>query len=315
MDDVDRTLRNQAGVISFRQWIDGGRARHLLAKALRRRELRQVHPRVYVDHTGPLTYRQRAWAATLYAGGMLCLHSVSEETAGLGPIHVAIDRSRRVQPLADVVVHRVAQLAGKGLKGAQPPRLRAADNTIMLAGLAESDTDVVRILTDAGRPPLRTSPAQLRAALARFPTVRRRQLIAALIEDVDSGVCSVLEHGYLTRVERAHHLPTPERQARRTSAGGVQYRDMAYAEWGIDIELDGRLNHDSWAAGNRDAARDLDDVAAGRLALRLRWQQVMVDSCRTAGQVAAVLRSRGWTGTPEPCGPGCPVLTVMECGG
>ena len=71
------------------------------------------------------------------------------------------------------------------------------------------------------------------------------------------------------------------------------------------MELDGRLGHDSWTASGRDADRDLDDHAAGRETVRLRWAQVFDHPCRTADRVAAILRRRGWTGEARRCGPEC----------
>jgi hypothetical protein len=73
----------------------------------------------------------------------------------------------------------------------------------------------------------------------------------------------VLEHGYLTRVERAHGLPTPSRQVLRRTPGGKEYRDMEYDDPALVVELDGKLNHDSFAAQGRDADRDLADQVGG----------------------------------------------------
>ena len=39
--------------------------------------------------------------------------------------------------------------------------------------------------------------------------------------------------------------------------------------------------------------------------LRYGWPDATEHRCRTAAEIAAVLRDRGWTGTLRPCGPGC----------
>lgn len=111
----------------------------------------------------------------------------------------------------------------------------------------------------------------------------------------------MLEWGYLNRVERAHGLPSASRQVLRRTAGGKQYRDIEYDPFGLVVELDGRLGHDSWEAENRDADRDLDDAAAGKLSIRLRWQQVFGAPCRTAERLEQVLHARGWTGNLRRC--------------
>lgn len=139
--------------------------------------------------------------------------------------------------------------------------------------------------------------------------LRRRRLVLAVLDDVEAGACSVLERGYLTRVERAHCLPRAVRQLVRRTDAGVEYRDVEYVEFGLVVELDGRVGHDGWAAGGRDADRDLDDRAAGRETVRLRHQQVFDTPCRTATRVGAILRRRGWAGSPRSCGPEC-VLTA-----
>ena len=55
--------------------------------------------------------------------------------------------------------------------------------------------------------------------------------------------------------------------------------------------------------------RDLDQAAAGRVTVRLRHRQVLAEPCATAVRLARLLRSRGWTGAPRPCGPDCDVIS------
>ena len=126
-----------------------------------------------------------------------------------------------------------------------------------------------------------------------------------MLADVAEGACSVLEHAYLVKVERAHGLPRGCRQARATASVGVVYRDVTYAE--VDLELDGHLYHDSVEQRDRDLDRDLDAAVRSRTTIRSGYGQVFERPCRTAARIAVVLRSRGWTGTPVPCGPMCPL--------
>lgn len=65
-----------------------------------------------------------------------------------------------------------------------------------------------------------------------------------VLEDVATGVYSVLEHRYLTRVERPHGLPTARRQRVVRAGRGPAYRDVEYPTIGLVVELDGRLGHD-----------------------------------------------------------------------
>jgi hypothetical protein len=124
-----------------------------------------------------------------------------------------------------------------------------------------------------------------------------------VLTDIAQGTCSVLEHGYLHRVELAHGLPGAERQRRTTSSVGVIYRD---AEYGRQIvELDGRLFHDTAAARDSNFERDLDAAVDGRDTVRISWGQVFGRPCTTAYKIGLLLQKRGWAGAIKPCGPGC----------
>jgi very-short-patch-repair endonuclease len=125
-----------------------------------------------------------------------------------------------------------------------------------------------------------------------------------VLDDVAEGACSVLEHGYLTRVERAHGLARPRRQVVSRSQAGLVYRDVEYAG-GLVVELDGLLFHDTTEQRDRDFDRDLVAAVDGRDTVRLSWGQVFDRPCRTAGLVAALLRARGWSGAARACGPKC----------
>ena len=305
MDEVGvrRLLRSQDGVVARRQLLELDGHDHDLERMLRRKELATVHAGVYVDHTGVLSPRQRAWAAVLVAApAALCRESVLDLSHQ--PVHVAIDSSRRVRAPEGVVVHRVARLEERALWNLSPPRMRVEDAVLDLVERAGSEADLVGLLAEAVNDRL-TTAARLRAFVGERQRLRRRRLVLAVLDDVEAGACSVLEQGYLTRVERAHGLPRGVRQQLRRTASGVEYRDVEYDGLGLVVELDGRLGHEGWAAGGRDADRDLDDRAAGRETVPLRHQQVFGTPCRTASRIAAVLQRRGWTGSPRSCGPEC----------
>lgn len=296
----------QDGVVSRRQLRELGAQRHDIDRLLRRRRLTTVHPRVYVGHTGPLTPRQRAWAAVLYAApAALCGRSALADPEPHAPVHVAIDASRRLAAPDGVRIQRRRGLATQVVWNASPPRLRYEVAVLDLVEETSDELATVRLLSDAigSR---RTTIPRLRAALAARSRMPRRRWLCRLLEDLATGACSVLEHAYLTRVERPHGLPLAARQVVRTGAAGREYRDVSYA-CGLTVELDGRLGHASFDGGGRDADRDLDDVADGREVVRLRWHQVVGSPCRTALQLARILERRGWTGIPVACGPGCAV--------
>jgi len=292
--------RLQDGVLSRRQLTDGGLRKHDIERLLRQRRLRQVLPRVYVDHTGPLTPGQREWAALLYAEPAALCWRIGDRADD--EVHIAIDHDRKVTAQPGIRIHRVRSFAAM-LDGRRRPALLPEDDALCMVHEAADELAVIAILADVAAAGV--SGRRLQRALARHPSLRRRRLVAALIEDVVAGTHSVLEHGYLVRVQLPHGLPPLERQVPRSSRRGEERRDAEYGAFGLVLELDGRLNHESWQAGNRDAERDLDDLAAGRVVARLRWQQVYGGQCHTAARIAQALRARGWAGEPRPCGPAC----------
>jgi hypothetical protein len=128
--------------------------------------------------------------------------------------------------------------------------------------------------------------------------------LAGVLTDVESGTCSVLEHGYLTLVERPHGLPRGQRQTADVGRAGRIYRDVSYAEL-MHLELDGRMFHQSADARDRDFDRDLETLVDGQITTRLSYGQVFARPCWTARQVAVLLQQRGWTGSPVTCAPDC----------
>ena len=309
MDEVARVLRAQAGVISRRQALDLGMTQTQVTRALRRRDWVLVHPGVYVDHTADLAWLQRAWAAVLYAWPAALAHS-SALRAHEGPgrrerdeatIEVAVARDRSLVPPEGVRVHHLVDLDARVQWNLGPPRLRYEESALAVAASARSDLDAVAVLADACGA-RRTTAARLLDALQGLPRLRRRSWIAGVLNDVSEGTCSVLEHGYLTRVERAHGLPSGRRQVRAGDAGRSMFKDVRYDRFGLVVELDGRLFHTAVGDRDHDLERDLDDaVDRTEETLRLGYGQVFQRPCVTAVKVARVLERRGWTGQPTKC--------------
>lgn len=305
-------LELQSGVVSRAQLLDHGLSDSDIRRMVRRRLLVRVHPGVYVDHSGPLTWLQRAWAAVL-ACAPAALRDASAVRAAEGPgrrehdderpIQVAIDHSRRVLRRPGIAMERVVGLADQVLWNVSPPRQRIEHAAIRLAASCERDIDAVAHLADAVGARL-TTGARLAEALDSFSRIGRRDFLASVIADVGAGTCSTLEHGYLTRVERPHGLPTAHRQFRESSKGPL-FRDALYERLGLIVELDGRMFHSKSRRHDEDLERDLDAAISRRLTVRLGWGQVFDRSCSTAFKVGAVAVARGWDGCPTRC-PDCP---------
>ena len=312
MDEIGRLLLEQSGVISRRQVLDRGGRVSDVQRALRRREWVRLLPGVFVDHTGRPTWLQRAWAGVLfYEPAALAGMSALRAVAGPGwrrhpdhlPIDIAVDVSRTVQRVDGYLPHRRTRLAEHTMWNVGPPRIRVEEAALDVAAACRTELDTVALLADVVQL-RRTTARRLIAALDDRERIARRAWLSGVLHDIECGTCSVLEHGYLRRVERAHGLPRGVRQ-REPETGPRIYRDVQYSAYDQVVELDGRLFHDS--AGGRDADLDRDlDAAVDRLGtVRLGWGQVFGRPCRTAARVALLLQYRGWPGSPTPCGPEC----------
>ena len=117
---------------------------------------------------------------------------------------------------------------------------------------------------------------------------------------------SLLEFRYVRLVERPHRLPAATRQA-RVSTERDRYLDNLYRRYGVCVELDGLQAHPDdqrW----QDLRRVNAITQQGLIVLRYGWTDINSQPCRTAAQVAAVLRQQGWPGPLRRCSPQCPVL-------
>lgn len=315
-DQVGALLRAQDGVASRAQLLGAGCAPHDVERMLRRGELVVALPGAYVDHNGPRTWNQRAWVAVLACWpAALAGASAMRAEGGPGlrgfdesaPIDVAVDVARTMAPRAGVRVRRMAGLEARVRWNTSPPRVRYEEAVLDVVAALPREWDRIEVCAGAVRSRC-TTAARLDAALAarrRFP---RRRWLAEVLADIADGTGSVLERGYLQRVERAHALPAADRQQTGRLDGSNIYRDAAYPAHGVLVELDGRLDHTAIADRDRDLDRDLEAAAAaGAVTVRLGWGQVYDRPCRTARRLAALLARGGWSGTPEPCSPDCVV--------
>lgn len=298
----------QDGVISRRQLLACGLADHDVRRLVRRRDLTPLRRGVHVVHTGEPTWRQRAWAAVLHAhpaalwGPSALAVEYARPLPPPGPLHVAVDELRRVDPVEGVVLHRVSRLAERARLRASPPRMKVEHAVLDTAGSARGELDRVAVVTDALQARLVTV-GRLQAALEDRPRMRHRGVLRHLLQDLEAGTDSVLEHGYLVRVERAHGLPCGQRQSR--IVGQVERRDVLYDEGRVVVELDGRAFHSLAKERYADLERDVTAALAGFHSVRLGWGQVFHTPCRTAAHLVELLRLRGWTGMPRRC-PACP---------
>lgn len=308
-------LNQQSGLIARRQVLRlGGKPADIELK-LRRREWVRVLPGVYLNHTGDATWLERAWAGVLFYDRAALAHG-SALRAAAGPgwrqydddasIHLAVNEDRHVKEIDGYRLHRIVRLEDKVRWNTSPPRMKIEEAALDVAAARPTEFGAIAVLADVCQQ-RRTTAARILSALEGRRRLRRREWLGDVLRDIDAGTCSVLEHGYLDRVERRHGLSKPRRQPVARSDRGPIYRDVEHEEFGLCIELDGRLFHDTARQRDRDLDRDLDAAVDGRRTVRLGWGQVFDRPCRTAGRIGRLLQQRGWDGAPFVCGPQCTI--------
>jgi hypothetical protein len=304
---IDRLVSAQDGVISRRQVLDAGGTDSDIARMLRRRDLTDVHRGVYVSHSGQLTLAQRHWAAVLAFWPASLAHASALPDPPTTIVHVAVDVGRNLRPLPRIVLHRTPDFEQRAELHRSPPTIRLEHALIDVVSGELHDKDVaaafaVLARVCAGR---RTTPERVMRVLATRQRVCGRRTVETMLTDLRDGACSVLERGYLHRVERAHGLPKGERQTRSTATGRLTFQDVHYRGQGVVVELDGRAFHDAPRDRDRDALRDLAELSRSDLVTtRVTYGLVFGDACRTAVLIGDLLRRRGWSGRTRPC-PGC----------
>jgi hypothetical protein len=307
-------LQGQARVVSRQQARDAGWAEGTIDARLRAGIWQRLHRRAYATFTGDLSREARLWAAVLCAGpGAVLSHETAAEVHGLidkpiGPIHVSVPAARHPcrRKIRGIVVHRSRCLAAEWQPPWQLPRTTVEDTVLDLVAKAQTFDDAYGWISRAVGRRL-TSPQLLSKALTRRSRIRWRPWITAALQDAADGVHSPLERNYVYGVERAHGLPTARRQAKRRHGSGARYLDNLYEGYGLCVELDGFAAHPAegrWRDTHRDNANRLQGVET----LRYGWPDTTENRCRTAAEIASVLRRRGWKGTLRPCGPGCTAL-------
>lgn len=301
-------LRQQDGVVARRQLLGLGATPSDVDRLVRRRDLVRAYDGIYVDHTGPLTPRQREWVAVLAAWPAV----LADESALPGPrpgdVRIAVAHGRSLLLPPGVRMRRVVDLDGRALWQRSPPRMRPEDALIDVMVDRVAAEEIPRgfaALADAVTARA-TTPHRVLDRLALRTRVRGRRVIEGMLTDARDGVCSVLERGYLQRVERPHGLPRAVRQAASRATGGLTLQDARYEPYGFVVELDGTLGHTSAAARDQDSMRDLAEMAiARRLTTRITYGVVFDHGCRAAHLIGQILRERGWPGSPRRC-PRCP---------
>jgi hypothetical protein len=296
------------GAVSLADCIAGGltpRRANWLVKSGR---WQSPFPRVYVTFSGPLPPETIHVAALLYAGEGAAL---SHESAGalwrLCPtppkVHLVVPYHRQVAEQVALELHRSRTLGPEDIHPTLKPMRTRIERTVLdLLAEKQSADAALGLVGDAIRSRA-TNVDRLRDALRQKPSARWRKVVLQALPDVGAGAHSPLELRDAA-LRRRHGLPSGTRQAGRL-ADGTEYLDVVIEEFGVHIELDGRLGHDRTRERWRDMRRDNRSEVARMRHLRYGWADVVDRPCEVASQQAEVLRQQGWPGPFRRC-PSCP---------
>jgi hypothetical protein len=281
----------------------------------------RVYPGVYATFSGPLPRDARLWAALLLAGeGALLSHETAAEVQELADkpsraIHITVPSNRRPARHGQrqgIIFHISSRSQPEFPGGAKLPRTRIQDTVLDLAATSPTFDQAYGWIARGVSRDLVTVGV-LRTALTERRRIRWRAFLVDSLQESKNGLNSGLERRYVRDVERAHGLPTAERQARRVVGGKTQFRDNWYAKYRVAVEIDGPAYHRDEQV-QRDKDRDnlnlaLDDAKT----LRFGPVGVTERGCLSAALVAATLQNSGWPDNPHPCRrPGCPVGAVPK---
>lgn len=303
----EETAAAQAGILTRRQALDGGLTDEAVEARLASGRWQRVYTGVLATFSGPVPREAQLWAAVLVCGpGAVLSHDTAAELAGLTShqdpmIHVTVPTGRHLARRQGLYVHRSKLASTMRHPALRPPRTRIEDTVVDLTQRSSTLETAMSWLVKSVATRL-TTPARLSAAMATRHRLRWRAELTEVLADVAAGCHSMLELRYLRSVERAHGLPAGKRQRRR----GGWYDDVDYDEYGVSVELDGRIAHPVEQAF-RDHRRDNAAVLAGSRVLRYGYADVAHRPCAVAREVAAVLRAAGWRGKAHGCSAGCPV--------
>lgn len=193
-------------------------------RAVRSRRWRRITTRTYLAGPAKPTEQQRLWAAVLHCGeharlsgrAALNLHGWTLESEP--PYDVVVPAG--VQPARRpswIRLHRVS-MTPTG-PAATPPRTSVHVATAHAAAWARSEREAMLVVISALQQRL-TTPAHLLSALAGLPKLRRRRLIADMVQEFRDGAHSLNELDFGTLCRR-FSLPEPRRQQRMFDEGGA----------------------------------------------------------------------------------------------
>ncbi|QFG69282.1 type IV toxin-antitoxin system AbiEi family antitoxin domain-containing protein [Ornithinimicrobium pratense] len=300
-------------VISRRQALARGITPSMIRHRLRTGRWQKIFAGVYATHSGEVSWRHRARAATLARGpgAVVSLHCALH-LWGLHPNPPQIltlaepDATHRRSSLRGVHTRRRRRLTTT-LRH-QVPVTSLGQTLLDVLALPGTTLDDALALVTRAVSTRRIAVPQLREELRHHPRHPRREVLKEVLAAAENGLGSVAEARYVRDVEQAHGLPPMERQVpmdgpQAVADGRSRSLDFKDRGRGLGLEIDGDLFHSTRQL--QDRGRDREAAGKGEVTIRAGWVEVVVRPCELAADVAAAQRARGWAGQPRACGRDC----------
>jgi hypothetical protein len=289
---IARLAFEQYGVISREQLLEAGLGRGAIAHRLREGRLHAVHRGVYAVGHRRLPREGRWLAATMACGdGALLSHRDAAALWELRPppdaarVHVTLPSRAGRTPRAGIVVHRPRTLHPDDRDTRRGIPVTALALTLIDLAEIVSPVALARAVEQADALELLDLRA-IAAALSRHPRRRGSRRVRAALETYgdDGRTRSDLE-GMMLALCDAHAIARPRVNA---LVEGLEV-DFLWPAQRLVAEADGRRNHATRAAFERDRARDARLTVAGYRVVRFTHRQVQRDPAGVARTLKALL--------------------------
>jgi hypothetical protein len=300
-------LGDQDGVFTRAQAKHVSVDRHLISRMVDQGRWQVIGPAVVVNHTGALTDRQKAWAGVLHAGpggalfGLSALSMLNLRGFPSSAVQVVAEHGKGRRNLdarwMSIRVHESVHMGDEDIHPTLAPRRqRVARAAVDAAAVAPHDNRARSIIAAVVQQRL-ALPAELRAFVAKRPTLPRHGLLLETIDDVEGGAQSLPELEWTTGLRRLG-LPRPTQQRVLRHPNGTYYLDADFEEWLVTVEINGGQHLDPRSV-DYDDDRRLVVSATGRLVVGISSYLVRREFSRAGLRTARALQSRGWRPAPS----------------
>lgn len=296
----------QHGAWSVAQAVELGVGRRTILRQVNRSQVVELLPGVLRSPATPVSWRMRAMAALLWAGGDAVLARTSAATVldldlprslleGGAPIELLVHQ-RTFVPVDGVVVHRTSRPPAASRIHEGGP-LRATDATRTSCDLAADlgPSALRRLVASAVRLEL-TEATALRTEMRFLGRFRGKRAMRMLVEELSPLLAqcnSALETLFVQRMRPRGLEPTAMNHRITDGRGRTRYLDAAYLPEMLPVELDSKRWHGTVLDRNDDQQREDDVLLTGdwQPFLRFTWTDVHDHADDVARRIRSALRT------------------------